>query len=279
MNAFKKAAVFFLPLLILFSCPPFRLGIPYSDLSEIPEDTGGFHIPYVLGSTSSPYGFFVYIPGGYDQTDQKYPLIVFLHGAGECGNSQDDPDNLNQVLANGPPRLINHDSWDPAVPFIVVSPQCHDSGWNTQKIHEFTAYIINQYRIRTDRIYVTGLSMGGYGTFSYIGSYGDDSCAAAAVPICGGGNTAQAEQFRNIPLWAFHGLEDKTVVPENSINMVNAINAENPAVRAKLTVYPGVYHDSWSRTYDGTGMGTESEDYDPFDTDIFDWMLQYRKPL
>ena len=136
MKVFRKihsAAVIFITLLLLVSCPDFRLGIPWDDLSEIPPDSGGTHTAYVLGSTPSPYGFFSYVPGGYDQTDEEYPLLVFLHGAGERGNSRDDPDNLFQVLANGPPRLINHDSWDPAVPFIVVSPQCHDSGWMHRK--------------------------------------------------------------------------------------------------------------------------------------------------
>ena len=248
-----------------------------NDLEMLPKDTGGKHIANMLGSTPSSYGYFIYTPGNYNSHTQSYPLLIFLHGSGEKGNSETHPDILNNVLQHGPPKLIEKGEWNPAYPMIVVSPQCHDSNWNVEKLHQFISYIISNYRVNEKRIYLTGLSLGGGGTFSYLAQKGTDGYVAAAVPVAGWGNPNSAEKMNHVPIWAFHGDADKTVAPSGSIQMVQALNDINPDVKARLTIYPGVGHDSWTRTYDGSGMGQESEDYDPFDTSIYDWMFQYQK--
>jgi predicted peptidase len=249
----------------------------FNILSNLPVDTGGVHLAKIHESTSAPYGHYIYTPSSSSKAGPEFPLLIFLHGAGQKGNSSNDPAKLDLVLRNGPPILIEGSEWNPTYPMIVASPQCHDGDWNAEKIHDFITYLINEYPVNTKRIYITGLSMGGYGTFSYIGDYGDDSYAAACVPICGGGNINKAESFQNIPTWAFHGDADRTVSVNNSIKMIEAINALNPPEKAKLTIYPGVGHDSWSMTYDGTGMRTESSEYDGFNQEIYDWMFQFQK--
>src|SRR5699024_9032372 len=148
---------------------------------------------------------------------------------------------------------------------------------NPGKIHAFITYIVKKFNVNKNRIYLTGLSMGGFGTFSYIQAYGDLSYAAAVVPICGSGNPGSAGSFVHTPVWAFHGDADKTVLPQGSIEMVNAINEMNPQVKAKLTIYPQIAHNCWSMTYDASGMGKESQAFDPFNEDIYSWMFQYRK--
>jgi predicted peptidase len=249
----------------------------YNVLSNLPPDTGGELVAFIHESTTSPYGHYIYTPGSYNKNGEKYPLLVFLHGSGEKANSKTDPSKLELVLRNGPPRLIKRGEWVPTYPMIVASPQCHDGGWNSQKIHEFIEYLTANYQVNKKRIYITGLSMGGYGTFAYVGDFGDDSFAAACVPICGGGNKSKAGNFYSVPTWAFHGDADVTVLPIKSIEMIDAINVFKPSPRAKLTIYPGVGHDSWSKTYNGTGMGSESKDYDKFNQSIYDWMFQYQK--
>lgn len=251
--------------------------IDYNVLENLPLDTGGVQLAHLHESTSSPYGFHAYTPSSYAADGPKFPLLIFLHGSGEKGNSAVTPAKLDLVLRNGLPKLIKREEWNPEYPMIVASPQCHEGWWDSQKVHEFIEYIIDAYQVNTKRIYVTGLSMGGYGTFSYIGDFGDESYAAACVPICGGGSTGKAEHFLNIPTWAFHGDADGTVSVNNSIHMIEAINALNPLLEAKLTIYPGVGHNSWSKTYDGTGMGTERSDYDAFSQSIYDWMFEYQK--
>jgi len=207
-----------------------------------------------------------------------YPLLVFLHGSGEKGNSATDPAQLARVLKNGPPKLIQNRLWNPDYPMLVASPQAV-SGWNASEIHNFIEYLMENYRINPERIYLSGLSMGGYGTFNYLTTYGNEGYVAAAVPICGSGNPSKVEKCSQIPIWAFHGEEDTTVRPSGSIDFVTAFNNQDPAPRyaAKLTLYPGVTHNSWSRTYDGSGMGQESPDYDAFHISIYSWMFQYKK--
>ena len=247
-----------------------------TNLENLPIDTGGLHNAYPLGQTSAYYGFYAYTPSAYLKSSAKYPLLVFLHGAGEQGNSKTDAKILDIVLRNGPPKLIEGKKWKPKYPMIVVSPQCHDGGWNAIKVHQFIKYLIDNYQVNTERIYITGLSMGGFGTYSYLTTIGDSCYVAAAVPICGGGSTYNVKAMKHIPVWAFHGDADLTVNVAGSINMINAINAVNPPVKAKLTIYPGVGHDSWSKTYDGSGMGSERSDYDAFNMSIYDWMFQYK---
>jgi len=273
---FNFKIIFILVVLWNMSCSK-EAGSPDSSLTNLPKDEGGLLKPVYYNSAINPYGYYVYTPSVYEPNKYLYPLLISLHGTGEIGNSMKDTSALKKLLNNGLPNLIKNKKWAPRYPMIVVSPQCHDSWWDAKKIHQFIGYIINNYSINTHRIYLTGLSMGGYGTYSYVETCSDTGYVAAVVPICGGGNKGLASKYQHIPLWAFHGDADNTVLPSNSIDMVNAINALNPAVKAKLTIYPGVGHDSWSRTYDGSGMGTESKSYDAFDMNIYDWMFQYTK--
>src|SRR5690606_12530958 len=173
--------------------------------------------------------------------------------------------------------MIEQNKWSPKYPMIVASPQLTSGTWNADDVHSFIEYIISNYPINTDRIYLTGYSLGAFGCFDYISKYGAAAYASAIVPIAGGGNKNSGSQFTTIPVWAFHGEDDNTVSKNGSINMVNAINAANPLVKAKLTLYPGVGHDSDTRTFDGTGMGTENSSYDAFDMSIYEWMFKYRK--
>jgi len=272
MKALKSFRVLSLISIILMtSCKKEDMN-DYNNLSNLPADTGGIHIAYPLGTSEAAYGYYAYTPS---MAGANYPLLIFLHGAGEKGNSSDDNTILDFVLRNGPPKLIEKNKWEPKYPMIVVSPQCHENGWDGIKIHEFIEFIIKSYNVNTKRIYVTGLSMGGYGTFTYLTTTADSCYAAAAVSICGGGNSGKVAGIKHIPTWAFHGDQDETVSMNNSVKMINAINALNPAVMAKLTIYPGVGHNSWSMTYDGTGMGTESSEYDSFNMEIYNWMFQY----
>lgn len=208
-------------------------------------------------------GFFAYLPEDhYLHPGDHFPLLIFLHGSGEKGNGTTE---LARVLVHGPPKLIRNGR---DFPFIVVSPQLpgNQGGWPTGLVDELVTKAIADYHVDTTRIYVTGLSLGGYGTWAY--AVAKPGRVAAAVPIAGGGSTGQACTMKNVPAWAFHGDADGTVNVSGSVNMVNAINACSPPppVTAQLTIYPGVGHDSWTRTYDGSAGH-----------DIYAWMLQYHR--
>ena len=254
---------------------------PAATLETLPEDTGGTQTAHIFGSDASPYGYYMYTPTGYKSDGPKYPLLIFLHGSGEIGNSSVNAKNLDKVLANGPPKLIKAKTWKPKYPMLVVSLQCHDSWWDVDKVKKVTEFMMANYAVDTTRIYMTGLSMGGFGVWDQLTIKGKSSHITAAVPICGSGyvNADRTKKASNFPIWAFHGDADQTVLPAFDKEMNKAINALTPApaVRAKLTMYPGVGHDSWSMTYNGTGRGKEDKNYDAFDMDIYEWMLQYQK--
>jgi predicted peptidase len=208
-------------------------------------------------------GYYAYLPEAHFlRPAQRFPLLIFLHGAGEKGNGTTE---LSRVLVHGPPKLVQAGV---ALPFIVISPQLPASqgGWPVGLVDELIARARADYRVDTTRVYVTGLSMGGYGTWAY--AIARPTVVAAVVPIAGAGSTGQACQMRDVPVWAFHGDADGTVGVSGSIDMVNALNACRPApsVTPQLTIYPGVGHDSWTRTYDGSAGH-----------DIFAWLLQYHR--
>ena len=259
--------------------PPVTL--PASSLDQLPKDVGGLHKPIVLGANASPYGYYLYTPSAYTPTGAKYPLLIFMHGSGEVGNSKTDPKALDKVLVNGPPKLIKAHTWAPKYPMIVASVQCHEGWWDAVKVKQFTEFLMKTYRVDTSRIYMTGLSMGGYGTWDQVTKYGRDSHVTAAVPISGGGivYAVRTKRASYIPVWAFHGETDTTVDPgfDKQMWKDNHALVPKPAVLEKLTMYAATGHNAWSKTYDGTGIGHGEAGYDPFSMDIYTWMFQFKK--
>jgi predicted peptidase len=180
------------------------------------------------------------LPDGYGDEEVKagrWPLLVFLHGAGESG------DDLEKVKAHGPPKLIA--AGDRAFPCIVVSPQSPGRGWNPDVLAALVDELCREYRVDEDRIWLTGLSMGGFGTWALAAANPDRF--AAIAPICGGANPNQADKLVGIPTWVFHGANDVVVPLSASRSIVDAIKAKGG--EPKLTVYPEAGHDSWTETY------------------------------
>ena len=199
--------------------------------------------------------YLVYLPTDYEKKD-SWPLLLFLHGAGERG------DDLELVKKHGPPKLIEQGK---PFPFVVVSPQCPMDGWWSTKPLELVALldeIVAKYKIDQDRIYLSGLSMGGFGTWM-LAAYAPDRFAAI-VPVCGGGERLMARRLTHLPVWAFHGAKDQVVPLGRSEEMVDALKKLHGDV--KLTVYPEAGHDSWTATYENP--------------EVYEWLLQQkRKPM
>lgn len=197
--------------------------------------------------------YLLYLPDDYEQ-QADWPLVVFLHGAGERG------DDLERVKVHGPPKLVSHGQ---SLPAIVVSPQCDSGRWWSRQLLELTALIdaiVEQYNVDEDRIYVTGLSMGGFGTWA-LAAYTPDRFAAI-VPICGGGEQLAARVLKDVPTWVFHGAKDRIVPLERSESMVEALKRAGGDV--KFTIYPDAGHDSWTAAYD--------------DPELWKWLFQQKRP-
>ncbi len=181
--------------------------------------------------------YLLYLPKDYNETEKEFPLVLFLHGAGERG------DDIEKVKIHGLPKLINEGK---DFPFIVVSPQCPDRMfWNTDILSKLLDEIEANYRVDKNRIYVTGLSMGGHGTWSL--AIEQPNRFAAIAPVCGWADTSKASTIAHIPIWVFHGAKDVVVPVKSSEDMVAAL--KNCGSNVKLTIYPEANHDSWTETY------------------------------
>lgn len=199
------------------------------------------------------YHYLKYLPKEYDGK-KKFPLLLFLHGAGERGS------DLEKVTKHGPPKLIKQGK---QFPFVVITPQCpKDTWWDANALDAMLDKIIESHAVDESRIYCTGLSMGGFGTWA-LGSTNPNRFAAFA-PICGGGvdRTAfNAFEMWKKPVWVFHGDADKVVPLEESERMVKALRRRGG--KPKFTIYKGVNHDSWTETYNNPKL--------------YEWFLSHKK--
>jgi dienelactone hydrolase len=253
-----------------------------------------------IGATASPLGYYEYLPPGYGSGAKK-PLLIFLHGHG--GNGDGTPAQLPNVINDaGIAYYIANNGWAADRPFVVLAPQhnqidspaypypceglffgsCgmqlqHDYGnplpagsncWAPSEVHAFLDYALAHYNVDATRVYLTGLSCGGYGVWESLAQFGAGRIAAA-VPIAGDGRPALRSSgcaLASAPIWAFAGDADDVVNPAGSIDTIGALRTcpAPPAKELRLTVYPGVDHDSWDHAYSGS-QGQ----------DIYGWMLGF----
>ena len=194
--------------------------------------------------------YLLYLPSVLPKGRKRWPLLIFLHGAGERGN------DLELVKHHGPLKLIHRGK---TLPFIVVAPQCpFGQWWFTSQLDLWLNEILQTLPVDQKRIYLTGLSMGGFATWSWAIEHPERF--AAIAPICGGGEPFLAERIKNLPIWTFHGAKDPVVPLRRSLEMVNAL--KKVGANIQLTVYEQAGHDSWTETYNNPGLYT--------------WFLKYK---
>ncbi len=189
--------------------------------------------------------YLLYLPENYGKdTAARWPLLLFLHGSGESGT------DVSRVALHGPPELVKNGK---KFPFILLSPQSDKpSGWNTDMLYKLLQEIKQRYHIDPDRIYLSGLSMGGYGTWQLAMEHPEEF--AAIAPVCAGGDTSNTWKIHNIPVWAFHGADDDVVLPVYGRNMTAAASRYNKNVR--FTLYQNTNHNSWDTTYRNDSLYT-----------------------
>jgi len=188
-------------------------------------------------------------PDDYDDR-QEYPLLIFLHGRGEQG------DDLEKVKIHGPMDTIRK----LGLPLIVVAPQSpKDEPWDIDMLEAFVEHLFDELPVDRDRVYLTGLSLGGHGTWRLAVRRPD--LFAAIVPICGYSQPSRAERLRDMGVWVFHGARDSTILLRESTAMVDALYAVGND--ARLTIYPKAGHNSWTETYKNPAL--------------YEWLLSHNK--
>jgi predicted peptidase len=214
---------------------------PGTQVQQSFETSDGAAVPYLL-----------YLPKDY-QAGKEFPLMLFLHGRGESHGP------LDLVAKWGPPRMAARGD---DLPFIVVSPQCPGADrWSSdqqqQRLSELLDEVVNKFAADKSRLYLTGLSMGGFGSWRMAADQPDRF--AAVVPICGKGDPEHGEKLKDIPIWVFHGDQDKAVPFEHSVDMVEAIKQAG-GTKVRFTTLEGIGHNSWSAAY--------------ATPELYGWMLQ-----
>lgn len=202
--------------------------------------------------TEHIFPYIAYIP----ENLCAHPGLIFqLHGAGERGNGDAD---LDRVLVHGFAKIVTDTNLTDT---ILIMPQCpSERFWPAmvESIKEFIDQMVSLYSADPNRIYLCGLSMGGFGTWYTAMAY--PNTFAAIAPCCGGGMAWNADVLRTMPIWAFHGLDDQTVAPKHTIEMIQALEGKNPYL--KYDLYEGIGHNSWDLA---------------FSESLLMWMLQQKR--
>ncbi|WP_197442352.1 carboxylesterase family protein [Lignipirellula cremea] len=248
----RAAQLFFLALLFMFPVPTLE-GQEATATSAAPaKPAAGEQVEQQFVSKKNPQaklGYLLYLPDNFDK--QEAPVLLFLHGSGERGI-----DNLAAVKKHGPPRIVENKS----LPFLLVSPQCPtDQRWDAAVLSELLDEIVDRYHADKNRIYLTGLSMGGSGTWSLAASEPDKF--AAIAPLCGRTELTNAKKVAGLPAWVFCGAKDRQETVQNAKDMAAAIT--DAGGQAKLTIYPDLPQDCWTVTYDNP--------------EFYTWLLSHQK--
>jgi predicted peptidase len=217
---------------------------------------------HIFDSKQPPRGslnYLLFLPKGYrTHQDRMWPMIVFLHGSSERG------DDVELVKKHGIPRIVEQQK---DFPFVAVSPQCPaKAGWQIylRTIDNLIDDVISRYRVDADQLYLTGISMGGYGTWHLAAKH--PTRFAAIAPICGGGYRSygfpdKACVLKDMPIWAFHGALDRIVPVQEAERVIDVVRSCGGRVR--FTVYPDAGHDAWTRTYQNP--------------ELYVWFLRHRR--
>jgi predicted peptidase len=215
----------------------------------------GFMDRVYKDSEGAEHKYVVFVPHDY-KADKQYPVILFLHGSGETKGGKKQPVDVGIGTAIK--------KQEKTFPFIVVIPQSEKRSWDANSSDGKMALamldaVCKDFKTDKNRLYLTGLSMGGFGAWSMAAAYPDKW--AAIVPICGGGDVKSAVKIKNLPCWCFHGDADKAVKVERSRDMIKALEAAGG--KPKYTEYPDVGHNSWDKAY-----GTD---------ELYEWLLKQKK--
>jgi predicted peptidase len=202
-------------------------------------------------TNKTSYPFWIHLPEA-TILDNNPPILVFLHGRSLSGT------DLNKVKRYGVLKAIEKGR---KIPAIVIAPQVVNTAWNADKVIEVIDYVQKTYKTNKNRVYICGMSLGGYGTLEVASKYSDR--IAAAVAICGGGNVKEACNMSKVPLWILHGDKDTAVPLSESQNVVNVIKKCENQSELIFTIIPGASHGSVEQLF--------------HEDEMYDWLFAHTR--
>lgn len=263
-----------------------RNGVTYGGISEPPSPES--FTARQKSANPSPYGFYEYLPEGYNN-QSEVPLVIFFHGSGERGNGNNE---LNRVLQWGTPKQCNEGAFNRN--FIALSPQWlganDDNYYRPEDVRDFIEYAKTTYKVDASRIYLTGVSAGTWLLMYYLQNYPTTHEVAASVVVSGNcyvGYTDPAViATADSPTWFMSNIGDPLVPWDDSfppitdyipvVDTTEQINAVTPGMVEKLTGFVNASHDgTWDGIFSGSLIGSADPGYDPFDESIYDWMMEH----
>lgn len=197
------------------------------------------------------YNFWVCTPKEYDSVETSAPVVLFLHGASLCGH------NLERVRRYGPLHAL---AMGRQIDALIIAPQNPGGAWNPRRINNVVDWVYSHYAVDTNRLYVIGMSLGGYGTIDYSAAY--PHRIAAAMALCGGGNPKSYCGLNELPLWIIHGTADRAVGVSQSQKVVSAMARCGDSPRLRFSKLPGVDHGGLARAF--------------YISETYDWLFSHR---
>lgn len=204
----------------------------------LPLSVSAQQLTSYTNKVTNGYNFWVYTPEGYDTTSADKPIVLFLHGQSLCGS------DLNRVRRYGPLDALKMGR---KIDAVVVAPQNPGGSWNPAKIMNVLEWVEACYPVDTNRLYVLGMSLGGYGTIHFVAAYPHK--VAAAMALCGGSNLSDHCSLCQVPLWIMHGTADKAISFSQSQKIVNAMKACGDTSRLRFTKLPGQSHGALAKIF------------------------------
>ncbi len=275
-NSYKTLMAFALLSVLFGSCKKDGDPQPSAANNSIVEVNPPGQKPISLNINQYIGGYYESLPEHYKVTTKTYPLIIFLHGAGQEGDGAKD---LPLVLQDGIAKFINQKTF-PAnfnvngtdFSFIVLSPQLRAMP-SDPMVLSFVDYALKHYRIDQSRIYLAGISMGGVLATEMGGQY--TSRFAAIVPIAGASfgtdreTNAENSASGGLAIWAFHNANDPVLSSTVTTDFINLVNSDRPSIPARMTIFPVAAHDAWTKALDPF--------YKENNMNVYEWMLQYKR--
>lgn len=190
------------------------------------------------GTVKQAYNFWLYTPDGYESSDEGMPLVIFLHGKSLSGS------DLSKVRKYGPLSAL---SYGRNINSLIMAPQSPGDGWKPEKVNRLLDWAIENFHVDTSRVYIVGMSMGGYGTIDYVGTY--PQRVTAAIAMCGGTTLKSCDKMVDVPLWIIHGTDDKAVPVSASDKVYAAIREAKADNQCHYDRLAGVNHASLARMF------------------------------